>query len=202
MNTLEAEYRQKFELALGPLAVALEAQLREYFSQESRIDRIVARPKGVKKFVQKAMILENGVLKYSEPMRQIQDQVGARIVTFYLSDVERVAAIVEKYYRPIETRDVIPDSESEFGYFGKHYIFLMPKNLLKSDVDKSLVPDVFELQVKTLFQHAWSEADHDLGYKPGGKMPGADQKRLLAYASAQAWGADRVFDELFQTLAK
>jgi ppGpp synthetase/RelA/SpoT-type nucleotidyltranferase len=78
----------------------------------------------------------------------------------------------------------------------------MPKGLLKGDADKSLLPDVFELQVKTLFQHAWSEADHDLGYKPGGKTPNPAQKRLLAYASAQAWGADRVFDELFQTLSK
>jgi len=202
MDTLETEYRQRFDIALSPLAAALESQLRDYFEKEPRIDRVVARPKGVKKFLEKAGILEDGHPKYSEPLRQIQDQVGARVVTFYLSDVERVARVVEKYYRPIETRHVIPDSESEFGYFGRHYIFLMPKGLLKPDVDKGLIPDVFELQIKTLFQHAWSEADHDLGYKPGGKVPNADQKRLLAYASAQAWGADRVFDELFRTLAK
>ena len=60
------------------------------------------------------------------------------------------------------------------------------------------MPEFFELQVKTLFQHAWAEANHDLGYKPEGKELDQESKRLLAYASAQAWGADRVFDELFQ----
>jgi len=197
---LETEYRKRYEAALTPIAQALEVQIREYLNGVSRIDRVTARAKGVQKFLQKATLLENGKPKYDEPLRQIQDQVGGRVVTFYLSDVMRVANVVEKYYRPIETKQVVPDSESEFGYFGKHYIFLVPKDLLTAGVDPSLLPDVFELQIKTLFQHAWSEANHDLGYKPGGREPNADQKRLLAYASAQAWGADRVFDELFQSL--
>jgi ppGpp synthetase/RelA/SpoT-type nucleotidyltranferase len=53
--------------------------------------------------------------------------------------------------------------------------------------------------VKTLFQHAWSKADHDLGYKPGsGSTPlTSHERRKLAYTSAQAWGADHLFDELF-----
>jgi putative GTP pyrophosphokinase len=54
------------------------------------------------------------------------------------------------------------------------------------------------LQVKTLFEHAWSEAEHDLGYKPGEAPLTPDQKRRLAYTSAQAWGADHIFDELFR----
>lgn len=200
MTAIEAEYSERFRLALTPLAQALEGQLKEYLVGQDRIDRITARPKGISKFLAKASIQQDGQPKYAEPFRQIQDQIGARIVTFYLSDVVRIAQIVERYFRPIESRLVIPDSESEFGYFGRHYIFLMPNGLLKPAPEARLIPDVFELQIKTLFQHAWSEANHDLGYKPGGKVPAADQKRLLAYASAQSWGADRVFDELFRNL--
>jgi putative GTP pyrophosphokinase len=64
--------------------------------------------------------------------------------------------------------------------------------------DKEQVPRFFELQLKTLFQTAWSEAEHDLGYKPGLKPLGRDEKRRLAYTAAQAWGAGRMFEELFQ----
>jgi hypothetical protein len=46
--------------------------------------------------------------------------------------------------------------------------------------------------------NAWSEANHDLGYKPGSKPLDSEAKRRLAFTSAQAWGADRVFDELFR----
>lgn len=63
---------------------------------------------------------------------------------------------------------------------------------------KGMIPRVFELQVKTLFEHAWSEAEHDLGYKPGEQPLTPDQTHRLAYTSAQAWGADRMFDELFR----
>jgi putative GTP pyrophosphokinase len=52
--------------------------------------------------------------------------------------------------------------------------------------------------VKTLFQHAWSEAEHDLGYKRGSTPFSAEGKRKIAYTSAQAWGADHIFDELFR----
>jgi putative GTP pyrophosphokinase len=65
-------------------------------------------------------------------------------------------------------------------------------------MDETLIPGFFELQIKTLFQHAWSEADHDLGYKPGDQPLTSEQKRLIAFTSAQAWGADHIFDQLFR----
>jgi putative GTP pyrophosphokinase len=197
MTGLETEYRRRFELILRPLAEALEKQLQEYFEKEARIDRISARAKSIDRFLKKAQAAVEGKQKYSEPLRQIQDQIGARIVTFYVSDVDRIANVALKYFRPIESQTIVPDSEWEFGYFGRHYIFITPSDLVPRSADKNLVPEFFELQVKTLFQHAWSEADHDLGYKPEAPLS-SDAKRRLAFTSAQAWGADRIFDGLFQ----
>ena len=196
MSGLEKLYRERFDLVLKPLAVAIEGQLREYFEGQPRIDQIKARAKSVDRFLEKAKKEENGKIKYTEPLQQIQDQVGARIVTFYKSDVEPVAEIIKKYYRLIEFKDVIPESEWEFEYFGRHLVSLVPLELA-GDKDRDHVPQFFEIQIKTLFQHAWSEANHDLGYKPDCTPLSADEKRRLAFTSAQAWGADRIFDELF-----
>jgi ppGpp synthetase/RelA/SpoT-type nucleotidyltranferase len=201
MGNLEKVYRERFEAVLLPLGKALESHLQDALKGEVRIDRISARAKAIDRFLAKADATENGRRKYSEPLRQIQDQVGARVVTFYLSDVDRISGIVERYYRRVESRVVVPDSETEFGYFGRHYILLIPSDLMDLGIDKSLMPEFFELQIKTLFQHAWAEADHDLGYKPQSTPPSRDAKRRIAYASAQAWGADRIFDELFRELA-
>ncbi|MGY3616203.1 GTP pyrophosphokinase [Bradyrhizobium sp. USDA 10063] len=136
--------------------------------------------------------------KYDEPLDQIQDQVGARIIVFYKSDVDRIDALVKRYFTAIEYRKIVPDLESEFGYFGHHLVLVLPSDVIDGDMDKDLIPNFFELQIKTLFQHAWSEADHDLAYKPGDTPLTGEQKRLVAFTSAQAWGADHMFERLFQ----
>jgi ppGpp synthetase/RelA/SpoT-type nucleotidyltranferase len=198
MTSLEQEYRQRHEDFLRPVAVRLEAFIRDCIADLPRIDRVTARPKAVDRFLQKAAKDEDGHPKYADPLNQIQDQIGARIVTYYTDDVDIVSHAVEAYLRPIEFRTVVPDSESEFSYFGRHYIMLLPKDVLV-DGETVCVP-FFELQIKTLFQHAWGEANHDLGYKPGSPLT-LLMRRKLAFASAQAWGADLIFNELHQEAA-
>jgi ppGpp synthetase/RelA/SpoT-type nucleotidyltranferase len=162
------------------------------------ISRLTVSSKDVDRFLKKAASEIDGRLKYSEPLDQIQDQIGARIVVFYKSDVERLDEFMKRYFTAIEYRSVVPDSESEFGYFGRHLVLVLPSDVMEDDMDEALVPHFFELQIKTLFQHAWSEADHDLAYKPGDEPLTAEQKRLVAFTSAQAWGADHMFERLFR----
>jgi putative GTP pyrophosphokinase len=198
-ETLETSYRTRHQVALTPIAEALRQYIVEIFKCEPRIDRITARAKDPDSFLKKANTRVNNRVKYAEPLSQIQDQIGARIITFYRSDVERLDAIVKRFFKPIEFRDRVPESVWEFGYFGRHYVLILPSDVKSDSIDKKQVPDFFELQIKTLFQHAWSEADHDLGYKPGSAPLSSEEKRKLAYTSAQAWGADHMFDELFRT---
>jgi ppGpp synthetase/RelA/SpoT-type nucleotidyltranferase len=197
-DSLEAAYRRRFEMVLVRLAEALGAHLSDCMKGQPRIDRITARAKDVDRFIKKAATRVDGKLKYTEPLSQIQDQLGARIVVFYKSDVEYMDAQVKRYFRAIEYQKIVPDSESEFGYFGHHLVLVLPTDVIERDMDQTLLPSFFELQIKTLFQHAWSEADHDLGYKPGEKPLTSEQKRLVAFTSAQAWGADHIFDQLFR----
>lgn len=196
-EALASQYADRYNQILVPAAESLRDLLAEYLHDQPRIDRITARAKGIDRFLKKADALKDGEPKYTEPLAQIQDQIGARVVVFYKQDVHTVDQIVKKYFTPVEFREVLPDSESEFGYFGHHSILVLPSDVIASNTDRSKVPRFFELQIKTLFQHAWSEADHDLGYKPGDAPLTSDQKRRIAFTSAQAWGADMIFDQLF-----
>jgi ppGpp synthetase/RelA/SpoT-type nucleotidyltranferase len=195
-NKLDELYRHRHDAVLVTLAANLSKHIQECLDGQSRIDRISARAKSVDRFLKKAETIEDGKAKYSEPLDQIQDQIGARVIVFYKADVDRIDGLIRKYFAAIEYRTVVPDSEDEFSYFGRHLILKIPGDVVERDMDASLVPGFFELQIKTLFQHAWSEADHDLGYKPGETELTADQKRLVALASAQAWGSDHIFDQL------
>ena len=197
MAELESTYSARLSESLVPIAKRVEEHVRGNFIREPRIDRISARAKSVERFLAKARKEENGVLKYANPLSQIQDQVGARIITFFLSDVRRLSSLITELYRPLETRLLVPDSDREFDYVGQHFILLLPTDISRDESVLIGKPPLtcFELQLKTLFQHAWSEANHDVGYKPERPLT-PHERRLIAYASAQAWGADRVFEEL------
>jgi putative GTP pyrophosphokinase len=197
-EALRAEYRKRYDAVLTPLAEQLRAFLARCLEGQPRIDRVAARPKAVDKFVTKATKVVDGKQKYQEPLEEIQDQVGARVITLYLSDVARLDPLIQEWFRPIEYKDHVPESHWEFGYFGRHYILGVPTDVINPDWPRDKIPRFFELQVKTLFEHAWSESEHDLGYKAGEDPLTSEQIRSLAYTSAQAWGADRMFDELFK----
>lgn len=201
MTELEEKYRTRYTQFLVPTAERLESFLRGIVSERPRVDRVAARAKGIDRFLKKAAKTENGKLKYADPLNQIQDQIGARIVTFYPLDVPPIADVVTQYFRAIESKMIIPDGENEFGYEGRHFIVLLPSDVTSGFESNDDRPDFFELQIKTLFQHAWGEAEHDLGYKPSNILSSL-QKRKMAFTAAQAWGADQIFNELFEELQK
>jgi len=200
--TVEAQYRARYETVLSPIADKLSALLQGILTGLPRIDRISTRPKSVERFMGKATTMKDGKAKYDDPLCQIQDQIGARIITFYKEDVQRVSDEVLRYFHAIESKNIVPENEWEFGYFGNHHVLMLPPDVIDPNFDNTLVPYCFELQIKTLFQHAWSEANHDLGYKPGQQPLESDELRQLAFTSAQAWGADRVFNDLFLQRAR
>jgi ppGpp synthetase/RelA/SpoT-type nucleotidyltranferase len=195
VGQIREEYENRYQTILMPTAQRLQRYIEDCFAEIPRIDRISTRAKSPDRFMGKAQKKdEKGQPKYSDPLNQIQDQIGARIVCFYLSDVTVIAESVLRYFRPIEHQNIAPLSQFAFGYIGKHYVLLYPDEVI--DDNYPLRPGFFELQIKTLFQHAWAEAEHDLFYKTNGSVD-EEFSRKIAFTAAQAWGADKIFDELF-----
>jgi putative GTP pyrophosphokinase len=160
---------------------------------------ITSRAKDPDRYFSKAMKKnENGEAKYANPRFNIQDQIGARINVLYLSDVENVRQRMVEFMKYIEESPKSPNDDAAFGYVGYHFIFQTPDDIIP-DEHKEAVPEFFELQIKTLFQHAWSETHHDLGYKTHRELT-SDERRQIAFTAAQAWGADRIFDDLAKGL--
>lgn len=194
------EYVTRFS-AISNVADNLKKYLDGLLKGVSRIDAISARAKDPDSYFAKAVKPNgDGSPKYSNPRYEIQDQIGARVTVFYLEDVNRIRGIIVKNLRFIEEKEKKPESESEFGYFGLHFIIAVPSDIVPDEYDDDVIPEFFELQIKTLFQHAWSEAHHDLGYKAFRDLL-PDEKRRIAFSAAQAWGADNIFQELVTALA-
>lgn len=193
--SIREEYQKRYDEILTHIAPRLESHIYKLMEGVSRIDRISARAKDPDRFFMKATKLdENDNIKYDDPINQIQDQLGARIIVFYKQDLEHIKSEILKYMTAIEVQIKEPSTDSEFGYFGEHYILRVPPDAIPDGLEEES-PEFFELQVKTLFQHAWSEAHHDLGYKSIRDLTPIE-KRKVAFTAAQAWGADEIFSEL------
>lgn len=182
---------------LDKIAVLLEEHLKEVFKEMPSIDRITCRVKGEDSFINKVSNKDSSSnFKYEVPMKEIQDFLGARIIVYYKNDAENVAKMIPGRFNTVEENRFVPEDVSSFGYEGVHFMCFIPNFLLPNEKNP-LLPDFFELQIKTLYQHAWSQANHGLGYKPGTSLT-EDEKRRLAFVAAQSWGADSILSELYK----
>lgn len=194
-ENLATTYKKLHDEILISVAAELQSYLQEVLKDVARIDAISTRAKTPQSFATKALKQDsNGDPKYSNPLVQIQDQIGARINVLFLSDFPKVKTAIEDYFHAVEWTEKKPESDMEFNYFGEHYVLKIPDDAIPEGMEDQ-TPEFFELQIKTLFQHAWSETSHDIGYKAPRELNSFEQRKM-ALSAAQAWGADQIFREL------
>ena len=182
-------YGQRVDL-LQALATQLEEALCSHLAEVPHVDHVAFRVKTPTSFVTKAL-QRHSEPPYTEPLVEVEDQVAGRILVFFLDDVEVVQAAVAKLLNPVEVQRRQPDRSNQFDYESFHGIYDIPPPYKPEGWNKLTdSPATFELQIRTLFQHAYAEPQHDVAYKPTVTLA-RDDTRELAWVAASAWGSDQ-----------
>ncbi len=163
---------------------------------------VTGRAKGVASFAAKAHRTVGDRWLFPEPLTQITDQVGLRVITYLHRDVAAVADLLGDLLALIDDRDMGQETadEGRFGYASRHLLVSVPE-VGGLDVDRRLRGRSAQVQVRTVLQHAWAEFEHATRYKgtiPEEYAPDLDRRFTLAAGLLEL--ADREFSAIHERL--
>lgn len=150
--------------------------------------RIKSEPSFIRKMERKGQ-------KYKD-ISEVTDILGLRVVTFFTDDVDKVSAIVKDAFH-VDWKNSVDKRKqhqlTSFGYNSLHYICRMKEGEF-SDI-------WFEVQMRTVLQHAWSAIEHDIGYKGSVKLP-VEFRRQFSRLAGMLELADDEFSRLRTTMSR
>jgi len=123
--------------------------------------------------------------RYQQPEREITDVIGVRVITYYMDDVDRVTDLLKLEFRIDKANSEDKRSAldtSAFGYRSVHLIAQLTGSRINSPEYTSLKGYWFEIQVRSLLEHAWAEIEHEVKYKPRIDYPGEITRRFARIA--------------------
>ena len=153
------EYREQLPV-FRKMQETIPAQIRAVFEETGIV--VASIESRIKEERSLAGKLELKGAKY-QSLSDITDIFGIRIITFYTDDVDKVASVVDRLFEVDWENSVDKRKLHEidsFGYLSLHYICHVPD-----------IPYAFEVQMRTILQHAWANMNHDIGYKTGVEVP-------------------------------
>lgn len=194
MPDLALEYQRRL-LPLKHVADALQTRTLEALNDLPHIDRVNYRVKTLASFLAKTTV-SSGEQRYEQPLLEIEDQVGGRVIVFFTSDLPMIREAMLKLFVAVEVRTRRPLRDEEFGYQSEHLILAIPPWAKPQTWHKLIdAPHTFELQLRTVFMHAYAAPQHDIQYKSISELA-PDIRRELAWIAASAWGADAAYSRV------
>jgi putative GTP pyrophosphokinase len=181
---MTADFDTEYEVSaaiMRPLGVKLEGLIEDLLRAEKiRYHSVKARVKDKESCERK--------LQRSDTERSfssLTDVLGVRIITYFRDDVDAAAKVIEREFF-IDTPNSVDKSAildpDRFGYLSIHYISQLADTRANLPENRAYKGKNFEIQIRSITQHAWAEIEHDLGYKSEAAVPKTIRRRFSRLA--------------------
>jgi putative GTP pyrophosphokinase len=173
-----SEYKQKIPLYEGYME-KLVSLLEDVLTQKDIEHIIEHRVKKIESFEEK---ISREDKDYTDPLHEITDICGIRIITPRASVVEAIIETLTCELKIDTENSVIKSNELEinqFGYLSSHLIVSLDDRRSKLTEWKTFVNLKAEIQIRTQLQHAWAQVSHKFNYKSSIDIPAKLQRKLF-----------------------
>lgn len=162
-------------------------------------DRVVARVKDWSSLKAKAYKKRpDGGWMYPDPWSDIHDVVGVRVTVFHSTEIPVAIGALQQSFRVERSVDKTAETRISggFGYGSHHLILTVDENSTDIEELADYQGTSFEVQVRTVLQHAWAEFEHDVRYKRGIDVVDPRVDRAFTLAAGLIELADQQFDQI------
>lgn len=117
-------------------------------------------------------------------LSELSDLIGVRVIVLFERDIERVSSAIAETFQILEADDKRERrSVDQFGYASVHYDVAVPKAWAVVPSIRAFVRFGAEIQIRTLAQHMWAAASHELQYKIEESVPEEVRRSIHRIAS-------------------
>ena len=163
LRKLKEEYDKSFEI-YSLMCNTVESILSSRRKQLNIIKPIFEkRVKTFESILDKILRKEEKNEKISDPFERIKDIAGVRVICYFREDANQICKIIKegKDFEIIQPKR----KTGTFSYKGNHFIVKLKRNRISLIEYEKLKNIKCEIQVKTIFSHAWAQLHHRLLYK-------------------------------------
>lgn len=145
------------------------------------LPEVTHRPKGLLSIIKKIKKKQR-VKEYS--YNNLNDKLGIRIVCTFIEDLDKIDAFLKENFviKNIEYKKETLDFD-RLDYISNHYDACIKPSVKACKSLERYNDLVFEIQVRTLNQHAWSNTAHSLSYKQEAEIAPPLKRRVYRLLS-------------------
>ncbi|NVM97057.1 GTP pyrophosphokinase family protein [Arthrobacter sp. SDTb3-6] len=189
-----------YEAAAEAIRQCIVARLRDDGLNHHDVRCRVKTPTSVQEKLDRRDDLGNP--RYPGGPENLDDLVGVRVILFVETDIKAVAIALTNQFicHDDEDKTAVIRKNGGIGYAGRHLTLEVP-------VDNPPVGceayrgQRFEVQLRTVLQHAWAEFEHDIRFK-GTHVDNAEISRAFTMASTLIELADQQFVNIADILKR
>ena len=189
-----------YEAAAEAIRKCIVARLRDDGLNHHDVRCRVKTPKSVQEKLNRCD--QSGQPRYPGGPANLDDVIGVRVILFVETDINAVAIALTSQFicHDDEDKTAVIRRNGGIGYAGRHLTLEVPPEDPPSGCE-AYRGQRFEVQLRTVLQHAWAEFEHDIRFK-GTRVDNAEISRAFTMASTLIELADQQFVNISDILKR